>query len=218
MGTWFGEESSACSCARVIRCDARLRWFRESGRPREARAFGRGESPRPREGARIRWLRARGNGGRDHSAWAKGSVSGRAFTREGAGCPQREIARLPSEPGSGCRVLLGADAGAHALVEGGRHMIRSTWPHDGSGLRVDRHGREATGVRARSNTGPRIRSRTSTSPARPSANVGRGTTCRTSSAAVMSGVSPAIAVVRSPEVSHLPEPAPDRRSYRARGG
>ena len=59
---------------------------------------------------------------------------------------------------------------------------------------------------ARVKTGPRIRSRTPTSPRSPSANVRSRTPWRTTETRVMSGVNPVLGAGRSHSVSHPPGP------------
>ena len=69
-----------------------------------------------------------------------------------------------------------------------------------------------SGVRAVSNTGPRIRPITSSSPSSPSANVSRSTPWRTTDTAVMSGVRPIIAAAGSAPMSHRAAHGADSRA------
>jgi hypothetical protein len=86
--------------------------------------------------------------------------------------------------------VLGPRAGADAFVQGVRCKVRTARPDDRAGFGVNRDLGEALRGSRWSKTGPRILSRSSTSPLNPSAKRRRRTPCRITAASVMSGVRP----------------------------
>ena len=126
--------------------------------------------------------------------WKSGlPISGRcASLSQRSTCGTDRWARREGPRWSRGGALLRPESGVHAMVERVGRKVRATWPHHGAALNVDAHRCEPQVVRACSNTGPRMRPSTSTSPANPSANVTRRTPWRTTDTAVMSGVSPVI--------------------------
>ena len=115
---------------------------------------------------------------------------------------------------SGGELAVGPGARLHAHVE--RVGARSAPPGQPTVPVSSSTAAQAkpSGVRASANTGPRMRSRTGTSPWTPSENVSDRTPSATTRTSVIPGIRPIVAVARCQPVSHRRGPRASSRQAR----